>query len=202
MSSIRLVSSLDIAVAASCPTMVMQIVYFFFRLGRPTLVLLMGQACGAEDARPSRRHIELAEIVEMIHTASLAHDDVLDEAETRRGQAAMNARFGNKLSVLVGDFLLARASVALAGLRDHEVTGLLSAMIAELVEGEFVQLHPSVEVPLSLFFFSLLLSRIIVVMLLSCFALLSSFLLPPRLIIVAIFNSLSLSLSYLYSCTY
>ena len=143
--------------------MVMQIVYFFFRLGRPTLVLLMGQACGAEDARPSRRHIELAEIVEMIHTASLAHDDVLDEAETRRGQAAMNSRFGNKLSVLVGDFLLARASVALAGLRDHEVTGLLSAMIAELVEGEFVQLHPSVEVPLSHF----LALSIIVLMILS-----------------------------------
>jgi geranylgeranyl pyrophosphate synthase len=108
---------------------------------RPTVVLLMGRATGGE-AGTSPRHIQLAEIVEMIHTASLAHDDVLDEAVERRGRPAINAQFGNKFAVLVGDFLLARASVSLADLKDHTVTGLLSNMIAELVEGEFVQMRP------------------------------------------------------------
>ncbi len=108
---------------------------------RPTVVLLMGRATGGE-ASKAARHIQLAEIVEMIHTASLAHDDVLDEADERRGQLSINAKFGNKFAVLVGDFLLARASVSLAGLKDHTVTGLLSNMIAELVEGEFVQMRP------------------------------------------------------------
>jgi all-trans-nonaprenyl-diphosphate synthase len=108
---------------------------------RPTVVLLIGQACLVH-GRPLARHIQLAEIIEMIHTASLAHDDVLDEAATRRGHPSLNASHGNKLSILVGDFLLARASVSLAGLRDHRVTELLSNMIAELVEGEFIQMRP------------------------------------------------------------
>jgi len=118
---------------------------------RPTVVLLMGQATGKPEARPSKRHIQLAEIVEMIHTASLAHDDVLDRATTRRGQTSINVQFGNKFAVLVGDFLLARASVSLARLEDHTVTGLLSNMIAELVEGEFIQMRPEQEMDLDIY---------------------------------------------------
>ena len=117
---------------------------------RPTVVLLMGRATGGEEAA-GRRHVQLAEIVEMIHTASLAHDDVLDEASVRRGEASINAKFGNKFAVLVGDFLLARASVSLAGLEDHTVTGLLSNMIAELVEGEFVQARPQSELTMEVY---------------------------------------------------
>jgi geranylgeranyl pyrophosphate synthase len=68
----------------------------------------------------------LAEVTEMIHTASLLHDDVIDVADTRRGLSSANSVFGNKLAVLAGDFLLARASVSLARLRSIPVVELLS----------------------------------------------------------------------------
>lgn len=87
---------------------------------------------------PTQRR--LAEITEMIHTASLFHDDVIDVAETRRNKLSVNMNFGNKLTILAGDFLLARASVALARLRNPEVIELLATVIANLVEGEFMQL--------------------------------------------------------------
>ncbi|KAF9089706.1 coq1 putative hexaprenyl diphosphate synthase [Mortierella sp. AD031] len=88
---------------------------------------------------PSQRR--LGEIVEMIHTASLLHDDVIDMADKRRNLLSANESFGNKMAVLGGDFLLARASIALARLRNHEVTELISTVIANLVEGEFMQLR-------------------------------------------------------------
>jgi hexaprenyl-diphosphate synthase len=87
---------------------------------------------------PSQRR--LAEITELIHTASLLHDDVLDTSTTRRSAPSANIAFGNKMAVLAGDFLLGRASVALARLRDPEVIELLATVIANLVEGEFMQL--------------------------------------------------------------
>ncbi|KAJ3382400.1 coq1 putative hexaprenyl diphosphate synthase, partial [Entophlyctis sp. JEL0112] len=85
----------------------------------------------------------LAEITEMIHTASLLHDDVIDASLTRRALPTVNATHGNKMAVLAGDFLLARASVALARLRNVEVVELLSTVISDLVEGEFMQLRNS-----------------------------------------------------------
>lgn len=88
---------------------------------------------------PSQRR--LGEIVEMIHTASLLHDDVIDMSDKRRNLPSANESFGNKMAVLGGDFLLARASIALARLRNHEVTELISTVIANLVEGEFMQLR-------------------------------------------------------------
>jgi len=90
------------------------------------------------DILPSQRR--LAEITELIHTASLLHDDVIDHSVSRRGKPSANLEFGNKMAVLAGDFLLSRASVALARLRDAEVTELLATVIANLVEGEFMQL--------------------------------------------------------------
>ncbi|EHK98618.1 putative hexaprenyl pyrophosphate synthase, mitochondrial [Glarea lozoyensis 74030] len=98
---------------------------------RPLIVLLI-------DILPSQRR--LAEITELIHTASLLHDDVIDHSVSRRGNPSANLEFGNKMAVLAGDFLLGRASVALARLRDPEVTELLATVIANLVEGEFMQL--------------------------------------------------------------
>lgn len=83
----------------------------------------------------------LAEITELIHTASLLHDDVIDHSTTRRGAPSANMEFGNKMAVLAGDFLLGRASVALARLRHPEVTELLATVIANLIEGEFMQLQ-------------------------------------------------------------
>lgn len=93
---------------------------------------------GDENILPSQRR--LAEITELIHTASLLHDDVIDNAVTRRANSSANLAFGNKMAVLAGDFLLGRASVALARLRDPEVTELMATVIANLVEGEFMQL--------------------------------------------------------------
>jgi hexaprenyl-diphosphate synthase len=93
---------------------------------------------GDSDILPSQRR--LAEITELIHTASLLHDDVIDHSLSRRGSPSANIAFGNKMAVLAGDFLLGRASVALARLRDPEVTELLATVIANLVEGEFMQL--------------------------------------------------------------
>ncbi|OJD26597.1 hypothetical protein ACJ73_02021 [Blastomyces percursus] len=92
----------------------------------------------ATDILPAQRR--LAEITELIHTASLLHDDVIDNAVTRRSAVSANLEFGNKMAVLAGDFLLGRASVALARLRDPEVIELLSTVIANLIEGEFMQL--------------------------------------------------------------
>ncbi|KAL8656599.1 MAG: hypothetical protein Q9210_000137 [Variospora velana] len=90
------------------------------------------------DILPSQRR--LAEITELIHTASLLHDDVIDDSTSRRSAPSANISFGNKMAVLAGDFLLGRASVALARLRDAEVIELLATVIANLVEGEFMQL--------------------------------------------------------------
>lgn len=83
----------------------------------------------------------LAEITEMIHAASLLHDDVIDNSDTRRGAPSAHVAFSSpKMAILCGDFMLGRASVALARLRHPEVTELLATVIANLVEGEFMQL--------------------------------------------------------------
>ncbi|EIW71390.1 hypothetical protein TREMEDRAFT_15595, partial [Tremella mesenterica DSM 1558] len=87
---------------------------------------------------PTQRR--LASITEMIHVASLLHDDVVDTSPLRRGQPSAPSAFGNKLSILAGDFLLGRASVALARLGSSEVVELLSTVIANLVEGEVLQM--------------------------------------------------------------
>lgn len=84
--------------------------------------------------------IRLAQIVEMIHVASLLHDDVLDDSPLRRGAPSAHIKFGNKLSVLAGDFLLGRASTSLSRLGDIEVVELISAVISNLVEGEILQI--------------------------------------------------------------
>lgn len=82
----------------------------------------------------------LASITEMIHVASLLHDDVIDTSPLRRGLPSAPQQFSNKLSILAGDFLLGRASVALARLGSNEVVELLATVIANLVEGEVMQL--------------------------------------------------------------
>lgn len=84
--------------------------------------------------------MRLAQIVEMIHVASLLHDDVIDESPLRRGAPSAPAAFGNKLSILGGDFMLGRASAALSRLGSIEVVELISSVIANLVEGEILQM--------------------------------------------------------------
>ncbi|MGA0022046.1 MAG: solanesyl diphosphate synthase, partial [Vulcanococcus sp.] len=85
------------------------------------------------------RHRRLAEITEMIHTASLVHDDVVDEASTRRGVDTVHSRFNHRVAVLAGDFLFAQASWHLANLDDLEVVKLLSRVIMDLADGEVKQ---------------------------------------------------------------
>ncbi|CAL0313445.1 unnamed protein product [Lupinus luteus] len=133
---------------------------YFFKMGvegkrfRPTVLLLMSTALNlpipnasppielddtlATDLRSRQQCI--AEITEMIHVASLLHDDVLDDADTRRGIGSLNVVMGNKLSVLAGDFLLSRACVALASLKNTEVVSLLSKVVEHLVTGETMQM--------------------------------------------------------------
>ncbi len=105
---------------------------------RPAIVLLIARATmPGEDITP--RHRRLAEITEMIHTASLVHDDVLDIAETRRGLPTVHDQFGNRVAVLAGDFLFAQSSWYLANLDNLTVVKLLSQVIMDLAEGEIQQ---------------------------------------------------------------
>ncbi len=105
---------------------------------RPAIVLLVSRATmTVEDITP--RHRRLAEITEMIHTASLVHDDVVDEAEIRRKVPTVNSLFGNRIAVLAGDFLFAQSSWYLANLDNLEVVKLLSAVIRDFAEGEIQQ---------------------------------------------------------------
>eukprot|EP01042_Synura_sphagnicola_P003666 gene3666-4573_t len=85
------------------------------------------------------RQLQLGQITEMIHVASLIHDDVLDEAETRRGGAAVHAMYTNKVAVLAGDYLLARASVLLARLQHLQVVEVMASALDSLVQGEIMQ---------------------------------------------------------------
>ncbi|NET37714.1 MAG: solanesyl diphosphate synthase [Cyanothece sp. SIO1E1] len=105
---------------------------------RPAIVLLISRATmvGREITIKHRR---LAEITEMIHTASLVHDDVLDESDMRRGVSTVNSSFGNRVAILSGDFLFAQSSWYLANLDNLEVVKLLSQVIMDLAEGEIQQ---------------------------------------------------------------
>merc|ERR1712086_676662 len=87
-----------------------------------------------------RKQAQLGQIVEMIHVASLIHDDVLDEAETRRGGDAVHKLYSNKVAVLAGDYLLARASVLLARLEITAVVQIMATALETLVAGEIMQL--------------------------------------------------------------
>jgi octaprenyl-diphosphate synthase len=103
---------------------------------RPLLTLAAGRLCNYE----GERDVQLAACVEFIHTATLLHDDVVDESILRRGFASANAVFGNKASVLVGDFLFARAFQLMVADGSLEVLRILSAAAATIAEGEVLQL--------------------------------------------------------------
>ena len=105
---------------------------------RPGIVLLISKAI-SHDSSLSIKHKRLAEITEMIHTASLVHDDVVDEASIRRGVETVHSRFNTRVAVLAGDFLFAQASWHLANLDDVDVVKLLSRVIMDLAEGEIKQ---------------------------------------------------------------
>ena len=103
---------------------------------RPALVLL---AAGAMGYRGSQHH-ELAAVVEFIHTATLLHDDVVDESDLRRGRDTANALFGNAASVLVGDFLYSRAFQMMVGVGSMRIMEVLADATNTIAEGEVLQL--------------------------------------------------------------
>ena len=105
---------------------------------RPLLTLAAARLCGYPAG--GHRHVALAACVEFIHTATLLHDDVVDESALRRGQASANALFGNKASVLVGDFLFARAFRLMVQDGSLKVLAILSEAAATIAEGEVLQL--------------------------------------------------------------
>lgn len=107
---------------------------------RPLLTLAAARLCGYPGPDGGERHVALAACVEFIHTATLLHDDVVDESALRRGLASANAVFGNQASVLVGDFLFARAFQLMVADGSLRVLGILSGAAATIAEGEVLQL--------------------------------------------------------------
>ncbi|WP_130803284.1 All-trans-nonaprenyl-diphosphate synthase [Acinetobacter ihumii] len=105
---------------------------------RPIMCLLAGQACGTEDLQ---HHRKLAAIIEMLHTATLVHDDVVDESGLRRGRPTANATWNNQTAVLVGDFLISRAFDLLVDLNDMVLLKDFSTGTCEIAEGEVLQLQ-------------------------------------------------------------
>jgi octaprenyl-diphosphate synthase len=103
---------------------------------RPMLTLIAAQLCGYQ----GRRHLSLAAAVEFIHSATLLHDDVVDQSDLRRGLATANAIWGNKPSVLVGDFLFARAFQLMVEDGSLDVLSILANASAVIAEGEVAQL--------------------------------------------------------------
>lgn len=103
---------------------------------RPVLVLLMANAYQYQ----GKHHHELAAIVEFIHTATLLHDDVVDESSMRRGRQTANALFGNAASVLVGDFLYSRAFQMMVSINSMQVMQILADATNVIAEGEVLQL--------------------------------------------------------------
>ncbi|HLQ86766.1 MAG TPA: polyprenyl synthetase family protein [Salinisphaeraceae bacterium] len=106
---------------------------------RPALVLLVARACGYE----GDRHFLLATLIEFIHTATLLHDDVVDESDLRRGRRTANQLWGNGASVLTGDFLYTRAFQMMVELEDPVVMRVLAQATNRIAEGEVMQLMHS-----------------------------------------------------------
>src|SRR4029079_2552968 len=103
---------------------------------RRALLLLAASACGYT----GRDHHTLAAAIEMIHTATLLHDDVVDESQLRRGHATANAQFGNPASVLVGDFLYSRTFQLMVGVNRMRVLSIIADATNLIAEGEVMQL--------------------------------------------------------------
>ena len=105
---------------------------------RPIMCLLAARACGETDLTKAQK---LAAIIEMLHTATLVHDDVVDESNLRRGRPTANATWNNQTAVLVGDFLISRAFDLLVDLNDMVLLKDFSTGTCEIAEGEVLQLQ-------------------------------------------------------------
>lgn len=109
---------------------------------RPLLLLLTARACGAV----TDNSINSAILLELLHTATLIHDDVIDETEQRRGVPSVNALFDNKIAVLVGDYVLSTALIRSIATQDLRIIGIVSNLGRDLSDGEIKQLETAREV--------------------------------------------------------
>ncbi len=112
---------------------------------RPLLALLSGGATGSL----TTGHLDLAVIVELIHLATLVHDDIMDEAERRRSQPTVNARWGNSLSVLLGDVLFAHALNLATDFEDTHISRTIARTATEVCSGEMIQTQRRFDLQLS-----------------------------------------------------
>jgi octaprenyl-diphosphate synthase len=106
---------------------------------RPIFVLLTAKLCGEINEESYRA----AALIELLHTATLVHDDVVDDAETRRGFFSINAIWKNKIAVLVGDYLLSKGLLLSLNNGDFTILQILSTAVKEMSEGELLQLEKS-----------------------------------------------------------
>jgi all-trans-nonaprenyl-diphosphate synthase len=108
---------------------------------RVAIALLCSRATNKKDAEFSRLHIILAVLTELIHAASLVHDDVIDTAATRRGQETINKRWNDRVAVLMGDLLFAQASICLSRIMNPVVVGIYGQVLGDLCSGELRQMR-------------------------------------------------------------
>ena len=108
---------------------------------RPAITLLASRATARPTEEFSRLHIILAVLTELIHTASLVHDDVIDSAALRRGKETINRRFNDRLAVLLGDLLFAQASICLARIMNPVIVGIYGQVLGDLCAGEIRQMN-------------------------------------------------------------
>lgn len=113
------------------------------KMMRPILVLLAAKLFGK--VCPATLHAAVA--LELLHNASLVHDDVVDESTERRGQLSVNAIFNNKVAVLAGDYLLATALVQVGMTRNHDIIDIVSCLGQDLADGELLQLFQRQQSP-------------------------------------------------------
>jgi Geranylgeranyl pyrophosphate synthase len=112
---------------------------------RPALVLLSGKCAGSVVPQ----HVDIAVVVEMVHTATLVHDDIIDEAAMRRHVESINSKWGREISILFGDYLFSRGFTILSSLDSQIATLLLSQTVNIMSEGELIQLQRRYDIGLS-----------------------------------------------------
>ena len=105
------------------------------KLFRPSLAVLIAKNLTAIN----NRHLNLAAALELLHIASLVHDDVIDQSPKRRGKETLNSLYSNKTAILVGDYIFSRSSYRISQVADHTVTSIIADVLANLCDGEIFQ---------------------------------------------------------------
>ncbi len=107
---------------------------------RPILTILASRVCG----KPTMNSYRAAVMIELLHVATLVHDDVVDDAEKRRGFPSINRAWKNKVAVLMGDFIFSKALINIVGIRDYDALNLISLTAEKMSAGEILQIEKTV----------------------------------------------------------